>query len=570
MPGWFLFSIKLLVFLLFLSFSVHAQPLPVNPEKIQKAGETEQKAILTGDSLLLAEAYYLYGRAYTIAGDATTSQRYFLKSLALLEHRGDSFELGRIYCRLSESHKILTRRERIKYVQQAIAIFKRIGSLKGLVTAYGLLGQFYTRPFKNKVPNDSALIFFKKVEALGRQLKDTLVIGEANLHLAEFYGVETAEAAPYLQKAVHFLSMSKSKRAMLTAMVNLADSYIHTSQTKKGYELLVRTRKIYEQNKMADLELEMGLNKVLADYYAITKKYDLALLQYKKLNYKESLRFDQDKNEALLRLKTEYDTDKRETLLSAQKTELELNRKVLKTQRNFIIVTIVLLSIAVAMSILFFRTSRKNQLTSKRNKQLVREQNHRVKNNLQMISSLLSIQSRVLTDSNAKAVIQESRLRIQSMTLLQQKLYDGDNLSAVSLKDFIPELVEATLLACGYDATKQQYILDHLYLDIDRTTSLGLILTELVINACKYAFPGNNDPLLVVECSQKDKRITLVVKDNGPGLGEGILKGFDPKKNRYLGKSFGMQLLELQVNQLYGEFTFTNNGGAIFTMHFKV
>jgi two-component sensor histidine kinase len=155
------------------------------------------------------------------------------------------------------------------------------------------------------------------------------------------------------------------------------------------------------------------------------------------------------------------------------------------------------------------------------------------------------------------------------MAIIQRKLYDGNNLSAINLPDFIPELAEAVFLSCGYENAAQKYVIGRISLDVDRTMSLGLIITELAINACKYAFPDNEMPLFEVNCMQMENAIELTVKDNGPGLDVTTIKNFDPVTQHFKGSTFGMKLLELQVSQLYGDFEFRNEQGAVFSMKFK-
>jgi two-component system, sensor histidine kinase PdtaS len=564
--------ITLLLFIYLFPLFGSGQPFPLNSEKLKHAREVEQEATLKNDSHMLAEAYYLYGKAYHFAGDLAASQGYFFKSVAILEPLGDSFELGRIYCRLAENPRLLNTQEGIKYVRLALGVFRRIGSLKGQVTAYGLLGQFYNgrgQQSSDKVALDSALQCFKKVESLGVQLNDTVSVGEANLQMAQFYGLTKPEAVPLLEKALRFLSATRGKRAVMTTLLNLAEAYLNSGHSEKAFSTLVRAQKIYKQNKVYDFEFEKGLAHVMAKYYENTRKLEEALEKYKEFNQKQLFQFDKEKDEAFLRLQTEYETKKKEALLELLTRELRLNHELLQWQRNFIIITTVLLLFVTALSVLFFRVSRKNRRTSLKNEYLVREQNHRVKNNLQMISSLLSIQARLLTDSDARGAIQESRLRVESMAIIQRKLYDGAHLTEVFLPDFISELSEAVLQACGYAKAKQSYLIDPIHLDVDRTTSLGLILTELVINACKYAFPENEIPSLLVECRQTGDEITLVVQDNGPGLPAMAGRDSDGKSGHFGGNTFGMQLLELQVSQLYGESWFESEEGAIFTMKFK-
>ncbi|MVM39019.1 hypothetical protein GO730_18165 [Spirosoma sp. HMF3257] len=225
------------------------------------------------------------------------------------------------------------------------------------------------------------------------------------------------------------------------------------------------------------------------------------------------------------------------------------------------------------MSVVFFRLSRKNQRISHRNVELIKEQNHRVKNNLQVVSSLLSLQAKRLTDEAAKKAVEESRLRVQSMAIIHRKLYDGDKLAVVNLDEFIQELVNGVLKSFGYPFATVQYAIDTNSLSADKAIPLGLILNELITNACKYAFPQNENPHLTVRCYAQHAKLYLQVTDNGPGLEVPVIQTddlYDPQT-----KSFGMSLIQAQVMQLNGTYQFssadkTESTGTTFTMEFKL
>jgi two-component sensor histidine kinase len=207
---------------------------------------------------------------------------------------------------------------------------------------------------------------------------------------------------------------------------------------------------------------------------------------------------------------------------------------------------------------------------------LLKEQNHRVKNNMQIVSSLLNLQSRRLTDETAKRAIEESRLRVQSMAILHRRLYDGDELAEVKLADFLEEVATNSLRAFGYGNIVTQFAIDEVSLVADKAISLGLIVNELVTNACKYAFGYVNEPLLMIRCQKQDHAVLLTVADNGPGLSD--WREADSHKGPVeivRKKSFGMTLIQAQVAQLDGTYSFQTGlddslTGTVFRLEFTI
>lgn len=176
---------------------------------------------------------------------------------------------------------------------------------------------------------------------------------------------------------------------------------------------------------------------------------------------------------------------------------------------------------------------------------LLREMHHRVKNNLQVVSSLLSLQARQLSDPGASAAIRDSRSRVEAMALLHQKLYQHEELRHVALRDYVRLLVDTILHTYGFDSQKaaEVHVADQL-VDVDVALPLGLLLNELLTNACKYALPDHPTPRLNVELSALPTGALLLrVADNGPGL-PGAASG------QPAAQSFGRRLMGLLAQQL--------------------
>ncbi|MBI3877903.1 MAG: PAS domain S-box protein [Verrucomicrobia bacterium] len=194
---------------------------------------------------------------------------------------------------------------------------------------------------------------------------------------------------------------------------------------------------------------------------------------------------------------------------------------------------------------------------------MLQEIHHRVKNNLQVVSSLLNLQSINMKSPEALAALSESRARVQTMALVHEKLYQSRNLSELDFAEFARSLTANLLRAFGIgpDAVGLRVEMEHVLLDINRAIPCALILNELVSNAFKYAFPaGRRGEVWVrLERTPRDE-LRLVVGDNGVGLP----KGFDPAQ----GQSLGLQLVQTLVRQLDGAMRVNSENGTEYAITF--
>ena len=283
------------------------------------------------------------------------------------------------------------------------------------------------------------------------------------------------------------------------------------------------------------------------------------------------------KNSQIELVKNIYSKDLSKTLATYKtknaliEKELEITHE--KDRAKFFIIIAVLIGLFFLVSLFILRKikrqsaelSKKNVLINKTLKEkelLVKEVHHRVKNNFQIVSSLLELQSKGIEDEKALALANEGKNRVKSMALIHQKLYQ-DKSGLVNFDEYIQLLVkELGSLYRSKNKIKTNISSKNMKFDVDTAIPLGLIINELITNSYKYAFGESKENELLISINKEvNEDFKLVVEDNGPGISE----DFDIKK----AKSLGLRLVNRLVKQLHGKLNVTNKNGTRFEIFFK-
>ncbi len=184
---------------------------------------------------------------------------------------------------------------------------------------------------------------------------------------------------------------------------------------------------------------------------------------------------------------------------------------------------------------------------------LLKEIHHRVKNNLQVIISMLNLQIAAGGDETVKTVLSESQNRITSMAMIHEQLYQSESLARINMKDYISSLVSFVVdsFTAGPSTVAVDFLISEIDLDIDTAIPVGLIVNELVSNSMKYAFAEGEKGIIRLTLEAKDNRCyQLTVEDNGFGLPSGLEQGRNGK--------LGLQMVSALSEQLKGSFALTN------------
>jgi len=192
---------------------------------------------------------------------------------------------------------------------------------------------------------------------------------------------------------------------------------------------------------------------------------------------------------------------------------------------------------------------------------LLKEIHHRVKNNLQIISSLLSLQSNTIESPETRELVRESQNRVRSMALIHEKLYRSENLAQIDFGEYVRNLTRDLFRSYSAGGVTLKLQAEDIQLDVDAAIPCGLIVNELVSNALKYAFPEGRGGELLIRFSQVGHdRYALSVTDNGVGLPQDL----DVRQ----AKTLGLQLINMLVTQLRGTLDVISDEGTTFLITF--
>jgi two-component sensor histidine kinase len=193
---------------------------------------------------------------------------------------------------------------------------------------------------------------------------------------------------------------------------------------------------------------------------------------------------------------------------------------------------------------------------------LLKEIHHRVKNNLQIIISLLNLQTGYIRDEASLKAVKDGQSRVRTMALVHEKFYQSDELSEINFVEYIEKLCHFLYQSYGDKTSRIEVKIggDHINLDMDTAMPCGLLINEIVSNAYKYAFPGQTNGTISIQLKKTDNRITANIHDDGIGLP----LDFDFEKQ----ESLGMQLIQALTNQLDGELKIDRENGTTFEITF--
>ncbi len=426
----------------------------------------------------------------------------------------------------------------IDYYRKALNIKKELGSERGMAYVFRLLGDAYEK----LSAIDSANYYFEKTVALAEKLNDKRLLTDGYSALAAIaneVGKSDEERIEIILKYIKVSEETGRLDGLFVGYSSLGDIHKEKGAFEKAVSYYRQAIQLAESQKDYDF-----LQRIYFKKYNIYKAHlndplsALAALEAYLVNHDSVA--NAERYRAVEEISTRYETEKKEATIAKQEAALRQGRI-----RFWLIAGI--LAIALAAGGLLFRLARRLRRRNEEKEFLIKEIHHRVKNNLQVLSSLLHLQSRHIRDETALDAVREGQNRVEAMSLIHQKLYMGGNLAAVEMQAYLYELGDTLLDSFGLEdgRVKIIYHLSPLRLDVDTAIPLGLIINELLTNSLKYAFPdGRSGQVEISLWKNANGKLCLKVADNGVGK-----SGAPALKNS---TSFGASLVEILSKKLKG------------------
>jgi two-component sensor histidine kinase len=259
-------------------------------------------------------------------------------------------------------------------------------------------------------------------------------------------------------------------------------------------------------------------------------------------------------------IQTEMEVAQKENTIKLQEARLSRQQII---QVLYLTIAVVLIAILFLLYRVYIRNRSYSLLLEKKNEEkeyLLKEIHHRVKNNLETISSLLSLQISKIKNREFQQEMEETYTRVQSMGMIHLQLYGEENLKGVEMKYFFESLGRFILETFdAEDRVDMNIDMSKIKLDVDLAIPIGLIVNELISNALKYAFPKQEKGKIRISLYENGEILLLEVADNGVGIQPDIIP---------IGTGFGSELISLLTRQLDGKMTLIKSPGATFTFKF--
>jgi two-component sensor histidine kinase/Tfp pilus assembly protein PilF len=294
--------------------------------------------------------------------------------------------------------------------------------------------------------------------------------------------------------------------------------------------------------------------KELSKAYEGMGNLNESLVAFKKYHELTQGVFNSEADQRIARLQTEMEVTQKESKISLQMAKLKQQATI---QVFSLILTGLMIVFLIFLYRVFIRKKKYSLLLEKKNREkesLLKEIHHRVNNNLQTISSLLSLQTEQIDNQELQDIMIESQNRLQSMGMIHQNLYQGEKIAAIEMKKYFLNL--GGYIIDSFNATHRITLdctMDPIEVDVDRAIPIGLIVNELMSNSLKYAFPDKKSGKITITLSETDSHLYLKVTDDGIGFAT---------DTEIKGTGFGSQLVTLLTKQLDGKMTLHADGGT--------
>lgn len=533
----------------------------------------------------LAKTHNNYGVLYIQQGKFDLGAEHLIQSLTYRKEANLKIEPGILLNIGVVSKEIGNNKAALEYFKEGLAVSRANKSrrLEGL--SLQNIGAILTA--MNRL--DEAVDYLNQANEINLELNDSVSICKYYIGLGDIDRKrnDLDQSVTHYELAKQYFPSRGSSQQKMYIHLNLANAYYlkYEQGEFKDIRKIIRYAEVAYQiaDAMGLLRNKSEAAILLFKFYSAKGDYARAAHYGNEHFLIRDTLFSQEKIAALNEVQAKYETEKKELEIellekdiTIKNTNIEQAAAKEKQQTLLLIGVTVILGLSILFSMFLYRTNKQRQKTARELEEnytviqqqaeekeiLLKEIHHRVKNNLQVISSLLDLQSQNITDDQALSAVSDGQARVKSMALIHQNLYQNEDIGRISFGDYVTQLSKQ--VSAIYGMNKKIEVSVHsgdIHLDIDTAIPLGLILNELITNSFKYAFTDASGQIEIQLQEEQEGNYTLKCSDNGVGLPQ----DFDLSKTT----SLGLRLVRRLCKQLYGSVIYENKNGASFTVRFK-
>lgn len=530
-------------------------PNPI--EALQNSKNALSIAENMNNDLFVAQAFELIAANHRIIGNKEDSFHASFKSLSIYDSLNmpekEASMLLQIGTQYSADENYA---EAISFLRRSLDITLNIGQNGGenyiminLGETYRLMGQLDSAQYYNELVLNSEAAKTDEVIRAYTQGNNGMVLKAQG---------DFATATPLLKSAIEALTGMGDLYSVSVYQADLGQLYIKEGKRNQGLNMI---------REALSIALDQGLKEQIRDFSEMLSEYYAGIGDYAKA-YPHQLRFaayrdslvNADNIRQIAETRYGYELDKKEQEVSQLALENELQEARLSTSNTRLLLFIILaISLLILALLLYFGYKRKkaaNQLLSTKNqvieeqsaqKELLhRELHHRVKNNLHLIKSIMSLQSGSAQEPAVAQAMKEGKSRVEALMLIHQNLYKQENVTEVNLKDYLEKLRENMLVSYPADIAAITVEAEDVQIGTDDIIPMGLCINEAVTNAAKHR--GKDAVSIDISFTKQKEGYQLSIADNGPGGLESNSK-----------EGFGTQLIKTLAQQLRAELSIESN-----------
>jgi len=415
---------------------------------------------------------------------------------------------------------------------------------------------------------EEAIPYFKKAIELSKRHQNNYLLAFASGSMGQNYSDlgQMDSSIIYLETALDAFADTNNEFGVMMTSMQIGGVHLKNENYTTSLNILLPAYK--KARELSTVKITNDIIKIIGKAYEKLGNHKLSN-QYLKMHIelRDSL-MDEQVVKAVNNAEAKYENEKKQLEIEQLSLKDQLNEDRISLQRKALGGLVIGLGL---LSFLLYRLFGQNKQIKSQNKiitkaisdkeVLIKEIHHRVKNNLQVISSLLGWQSRSIEDQKAKEAFQEGRSRVYSMSLIHQNLYKKDNLTSIEMDPYIDKLGHNLIQTYNVGDTKvtfQKNVQSDLDLDVETVVPLGLMINELLSNSLKYAFINRATGLIAVSLYEKGNQLILMVKDDGVGLDKTSLDGNI--------ESIGHRLISAFVNKLDAQIQISGDSGTTVTL----